>query len=549
MARFNQKTTTPPRRTPDTKTYEGHAAYSAPTDKEALFNLAVTNFVGRDTFYESAKNRDDRYAELVGKVALADPAWMLKFIHFLRNTANMRTASVVAAVEAAMARVKAGAPSKVTEHGQSWAAQFVLVACVRADEPGELVGYFWSKYGTNPAKMPNGIKRGLELAASVQYNQFNTLKYDTDKAAVRFADVIALAHARPVGDEQKALFPYLVANRQHVPNVELPAELEMMQARAELYALPEDERRNAVLDNPDRLKAAGMTWEALAGWGQGPMDAEMWDLMIPQMGYMALLRNLRNFDKAGISRRSVTQVKQRLADPDQVARSRQLPYRFLSAYKAVESDRWREPLGDALDASLVNIPELEGRTLVLVDVSGSMSAPVSGYQRGGRGPYSSPGTRESSMSLAEAGALFGVALAAKNGSADLVGFATDTFVHRVPKGASVLRQVDAFTRKIGSIGYGTEMARALTRHYDGHDRVIIVSDMQAFQPGWGVRNVQDVVPANVPMYAFDMTGYEGSPLDTERPNRHQFGGLTDHVFRMLAMWEAGVGQVEEAFTI
>jgi hypothetical protein len=51
----------------------------------------------------------------------------------------------------------------------------------------------------------------------------------------------------------------------------------------------------------DRLAAAGVTWEALAGWLQGPMDKAAWEAIIPSMGVMALARNLRNFDEAGVS--------------------------------------------------------------------------------------------------------------------------------------------------------------------------------------------------------------------------------------------------------
>src|SRR5690606_38818577 len=79
----------------------------------------------------------------------------------------------------------------------------------------------------------------------------------------------------------------------------IPESLRLLRARAELLALPVAERRG-VLADPGRLTAAGMTWEAVAGWLQGPMDAEAWAAVIPSMGYMALLRNLRNFDEARI---------------------------------------------------------------------------------------------------------------------------------------------------------------------------------------------------------------------------------------------------------
>ena len=74
------------------------------------------------------------------------------------------------------------------------------------------------------------------------------------------------------------------------------------------------------------------------------------------MGYMALLRNLRNFDQAGVSDAVAAQVAARLADPAQVARSRQLPMRFLSAYRARPSLRWAYPLEQALGLASATFP-------------------------------------------------------------------------------------------------------------------------------------------------------------------------------------------------
>jgi TROVE domain len=102
-----------------------------------------------------------------------------------------------------------------------------------------------------------------------------------------------------------------------------PARTPPPGARDELAALPVDERRAA--PDPARLRSAGMTWEAVAGWLQGPMDAAAWTALIPTMGYVALLRNLRNFDEAGVPDDVASTVAARLAGPEQVARSTDEP--------------------------------------------------------------------------------------------------------------------------------------------------------------------------------------------------------------------------------
>ena len=88
--------------TQDTKTFEGAAAWSRDA-KSDLFLLAVTNFYGEDTFYEKAGDRNQRFIELVHRVAAEDAEWLGKFLPWLRRDANIRTAAVVGAVEAARA--------------------------------------------------------------------------------------------------------------------------------------------------------------------------------------------------------------------------------------------------------------------------------------------------------------------------------------------------------------------------------------------------------------------------------------------------------------
>jgi TROVE domain len=327
-------------------------------------------------------------------------------------------------------------------------------------------------------------------------------------------------------------------------------------------------------------------------------SAEQWQLMIPQMGYMALIRNLRNFDKAGIPESVANKIAQRIADPAQVARSRQLPFRFYSAYINAPSLRWGYALEQALQACLPNVPELPGRTLILIDTSGSMesflserpdSRPRRGKGRRGGSPDEPPPVRPKRV---QAAALFGLALALKNPeTVDVWGFADGQFrVTGIGPGQSLLRAVEAFSRCIGNAGHGTQIALAARMCYGAHDRVCIFTDMQTFAEspgfalrwggwngpggvgdvssavparvpvyafnlagyeasampvggGWngpgGVGDVSSAVPARVPVYAFNLAGYEASAMPVGGGNRHELGGLSDATFRMIPVIEAG----------
>lgn len=532
--------------TSTTTNHAGGAGFTRDVRSE-LYLTAVTNMVGEDTFYETGDKRDDRYAALVRQVAVSDPDWLYRFIGWLRNKANMRSASVVAAAEAVHARLEAGLtdPFGVTVPGSSFELpgsedkgnkHFIPQAMARADEPGEFLAYWTARYGRGKTLgLPKPVKRGLELAVRDLFNEYAYAKYGQADGGYGLARVVDLVHAKPKADWQGELFGHAL-DELHKRNRPIPEHLYMLQGRAKFLSMPQEERK-AFLERPgatEVLSQAGITWEALSGWLGGPLTASFWESLIPTMGYMALLRNLRNFEKAGISRQARKAVQDRLADPAQVAKSRQFPFRFLSAYRAVEGDWWNEALSDALDASVGNLPVFRGKTLVLVDTSGSMRGNISA---------------KSSVSHVDIGGLFGVALAKAGMDVDLFGFADGVFKHELPKGGSILRGIQSFDAKIGSVGHGTETIKALKTAWDGHDRVILVSDMQAFADYsgygyWGNRQttstgVTDAVPADVVMYGINPSGYSSTALDLSQRNRYEIGGFSDQVFRMMSLIESG----------
>lgn len=490
--------------TPTGRTHEGAPGYARDTKSE-LFLLAVSNMVGEDTFYENAHSRDDRYTNLIHTVAVQDPEWTARFLQWLRSEANMRSASLVGALEAAKALLTAEIPG---------GRQIVASVLQRADEPGEALAYWTSKYGR---AVPKSVKRGVADAAVRLYTEYALLKYDTDSKGWRFGDVIDIVHPTTTVPTQGDLFEYAL-DRRHKRDNPIPEDLTMIRVRATLMATKPEARR--LLLDPVTLKEAGMTWEALAGWLQGPLDAEAWETVIPSMGYMALLRNLRNFDQAGVSDKVANEVMERLSDPGQVARSRQFPFRFLSAYENAPNLRWGHALDKALKAAVSNVPAMPGRNLILVDTSGSMT----GFGYGSK----------STVTPLKAAAVFGAALASKGEQVDLYGFASGVFRHDIPKGASVIREVDRLVNRAGEVGHGTDIAGSVRSTYKGQDRVFIISDMQTM-----TGDITRPIPKHIPVYGFNLGGYQHGAMATGSQNRHEFGGLTDAVFKMVPLLEAG----------
>jgi hypothetical protein len=509
-----------------TTTYEGGAAWTRDARSELVL-LAVVNMVSERTFYESAQDRDSRFARLCSQVAVEDGAWYLAFVTWLRGEANMRSASLVAAAVGVKARLAVIKDSdEPREQADGFNRKIVSAALQRPDEPGEFLAYWHTHYGRN---LPMPVKRGLGDAAQRMYNERALLKYDTESHAVRFGDVVDLVHPVPSAPWQSDLFAYAL-NRRHGYAAQVPESLVMVTGNR-MFRETVREHPSVLLD-PQALRDAGMTWEdALSMSGQvvaSPLNkitkAGVWEAMIPSMGIMALLRNLRNFDEAGVSDKAAQLVISKLSDPEVIARSRQFPYRFLSAYRAAPSLRWSYALEQALDASLSNVPRFKGRTLVLVDTSGSMKDTVSD---------------KSSVRHVDVGALVGVTLAARSeGPVDLVQFATTWAQVHLPKATSVLKGVELVNNKVNSVGYGTNTAQALRASYAGHDRVVIVTDGQAFY-AWGGGSVSGSVPANVPLFGIDTTGYSASSIDTSKPNRYEVGGFSDKLFTMISLLDSG----------
>ena len=528
MTRFNSRGSRPSARgpvqtTPErTVTHEGAPAFVRDARSD-LFLLGMTNMVGQDTFYEKAQDRDDRFRALVRTVAETDPVWLTGFIPWLRTGAFMRTAALVAAAETAHSLIERGVPG---------ARKVIASALQRPDEPGEFLGYWMQAYGR---KLPMAVKRGVGDAVIRLYTERALLKYDTASHGLRFGDVIELTHPGDTkgsaqhlqGPWQGDLFQHAIDRRHNRADRPVPASLAVLRANAQIRkdSEPVQSVRNHPLLSADRLREAGMTWEdALSLGGQYGLDKKaLWEAMIPSMGYMALLRNLRNFDQAGVSDRVTADVIARLADPDEVARSKQFPFRFVSALKAVESLRWGQALEEAVNHSCVNVPEVPGRSLVLVDVSGSMASPVSDM---------------SGLSRMEIGALFGAMLASRAGDATLVAFGTHHESFGAPaRGASVLRTAQRVTEASRRLGWGTEMYPALANTYNGHNQVFIFTDMQCF--GGYLGDVSEAVPASVPVFGFNLAGYGPASIDLSRPNRHEMGGFSDKTFVLIEQLLSG----------
>ena len=484
-------------------THEGAVGY-APDLESELFLMAATYMATEPTFYETAEAREARFVDLVHRVTASNPEFVARLAPYLRKELKIRSASIMLAAE----YVAAGG-----EGGRA----VVNSVLQRGDEPAEMVGYWHSRYGR---AMKMAVKRGVADGAARLYNERSALRYDGLARGVRMADVIELTHPKPRDAKQSELFKWLLDRRHHNDAVADPIMLPVLAASAAQADIPTDERRAMLrADGADALAKAGTSWERLAGWLPGGMDAEAWDAVVPTMGVMALIRNLRNFDEQGVSRRSVNTVLAKITDADEVAKARLFPYQVWAAYKNAPSDDWKAALGTTLDLTTQNVPKMD-RTLVVIDTSGSMQAPVSA---------------KSTMRRVEVAAVMAAVTAARSDQTDTVIFGHTNKAVRFRKGMSTLGRVDHVSTLLGSVGHATFGHTAIRDHFDArrHDRVVMFTDDQMADAG-----AVDI--SHVPViYTVDLAGYRPRSTPVGARGRYALAGFSDSNFTLMQTLEAG----------
>jgi hypothetical protein len=237
------------------------------------------------------------------------------------------------------------------------------------------------------------------------------------------------------------------------------------------------------------------------------------------MGVMALIRNLRNLDEAGVDDATVDAVIAKITDPVNVSKARLFPYQVWAAYKHAPSDNWKRALSRTLDLTVANIPPLDC-TLVVIDTSSSMTAPVSG---------------RSKLSRVEVVAVMAMATARRSTDVDVVIFGDGNRRVDDVAGTSVLAGVAKVVGLVGSVGHSTLGHTAVARHFDPkrHQRVVIFTDDQQHDSD---RVRLDHVPL---IYTFDLAGYRPSALPAGQRGRYTLGGFTDATFTVMKVLEDG----------
>src|SRR5579864_2465243 len=290
----------------------------------------------------------------------------------------------------------------------------------RADELAEFVAIYW-KDGRVPLSAQ--VKKGL-AAAFPKFDEYALAKYDRG-GPIKLRDVLFLSHAKPRDEAQAETWKRLIAGE---------------------------------LTTPD-------TWEVALSSGAGKREA--WERLLREqkLGALALLRNLRNMREAGVDEDLV------LAALGSMSTARVLPFRFLAAARYAQ--QWEETLEQAMLKCVAGQGKLAGKTIVLVDVSGSMTAPLS---------------RRSEMQCTDAAYGLAVLLREIGEKVSVFSFSDDLVEVPTRRGFALRDAIDASQRH-----NSTQLGKAVEslNQKEKYDRLIVISDEQAHDSVPGPRQWSD----------------------------------------------------------
>ncbi len=453
----------------------GHAAY-AMRDKEKLITQVLCSFFNEEKFYG---DNSAEMQETIKSVIKKDPQFVANLAVYARREFNMRSVSHV--LIAYLAHEVEGKP---------YVRRAVKAVSLRGDDVTEIMACYLNLFGK---PIPNALRKGV--ADVMQgFDEYTLAKYKGEGKGVKMRDLLCLCRPTPKTAEQSEMWKRCLNNELQIP----------------------------------------YTWETeLSAKGN---NAKTWEELIDsgKVGYMALLRNLRNILNANPS--NVKKVLDTIQNPEAVKRSKQLPFRFLSAYKElgnIGGSRVFDALENAVEASIANVPAIPGTTVIAVDTSGSMGNVVSA---------------KSKVNCCEIAMTLG--LIANKICDDSIFYTFDTDIRKYT--FSKRNGILYTAMNCSNPGWGTNMGLVFNKMTSEHikaDRVIILSDNECNSGYRGtVQSLADEYRKktgnDIWVHAIDLQGYGTQQFHGAKTN--MIAGWSEKVFDFIRLAEQGEGNLEKA---
>lgn len=468
----------------------GGVAYTV-KEKTELVSILLTSFVA-DTFYNKGDDVTKRISELVKKVA--DKKFIAKAAIYARNEFGMRSITHVVAGELA---------KEASVKGEVWTKEFYNQVVRRLDDMLEIVSYVW-KDGKKP--LPNALKKGFRQAFA-RFDGYQLSKYQANQSGFKLVDLVNLIHPVPTDRNKDALDALINGKLKNLTTSQT--------------ALTNIGQQTS--DETERAELRKDYWVSV--------------LKAKKLGYTDLVRSLTKIAKDAPE--AVDLTIENLTNVEAVKKSLVMPYQLYIAMKMVEKEigsssegrKLVRGLEKAVELSCDNVPTFGGKTIVVVDRSGSMDSPLSNG-------------KADVLSMAEVGTLMALFLARKNDT-DFMIFGDEAKYVPYNANDSILTSVKALmahNRGRGgyNVGHGTNFHAVFQALKGKYDRIIIFSDMQGWAGGaYGCErdlNTYSVKTGAKPfVYSHDLRGQGSLQLPEERT--FVSAGFSEKIFDIMKMLE------------
>lgn len=454
---------------------EGLPAYKLDAKTNLTFKV-LTSFYGEDKFYG---DNSDELVELAKEVSKSDPKFVANLALYARKEFNMRSVSHVLTVILAN-----------TLEGKPLVRQLLNDVILRVDDMTEILACQLEMFGK---PIPNSMKKGLADSLS-KFDEYQFAKYKGKNKAVKLKDILGLTRPKPKDSVQDELFGKI---------------------------------KNDTLETP-------YTWETeLSAKGN---NAETWEGLIDskKLPYMASLRNIRNVVKANPS--NIDDFFSYIENPVAIKNSKQLPFRFLSAYLSNknESSKVLGVIENALDISVENVETIKGKTAWFADTSGSMNSNIS---------------RKSDVTCSDISGL--LASIGNKISEDAYVFTFDTKVNKAS--VSTNDSVLSSFKSLRFTGGGTDVGATVRYLNDNKiyvDRIVILSDNEnnaSLSGCWSyfsrtnlmeeINKYRKDINPNVWVHLVDLQGYGTVQAKGEKINL--ITGWSEKLLQFIPLVETG----------
>ena len=466
---------------PSTKNRDGYPAYERSLEEQYVQTL-LSNTID-NTFYADSEKLLKEANEMHDLMLEKDPEFAAKALVFARNKGFMRLQPIFGLVK--LSSVSTDLFAKVFN-------KVILI-------PSDLQDFFTILEGQGRGQGGRAIKRqAANFLNSI--SEYWAIKYNGSGRGYSLTDIIKTVHPKPVNAKQEAIFAYL-AGREYDE-----AQVPQISAFESLKKTTKTRERIALIEK-GKLPHEVVT-------GVIKPDNKIWTAILHQMPIFALLRNLNTLDRAGVIDENKEYIRDVLNDPERLAKSKILPFRFVTAFHQIDNSWLKDVLRLAVELTFNNLPDIDGKTAVFLDVSGSMEG---NYLR--------------------TGSVFALALYKKtNGKGIFWTFDTEVYDPKPSMYDSILTQAE----NIVALG-GTDTGAPVRKLRSDNilvDNIIIITDEQqnTGSPFYEeLKRYRNSINADTKAFIIDISSYRSAMVPANDKNTHYIYGWSETVLDYISM--------------